>query len=189
MLGPDDPLPRRPRRITVAGTSGAGKTTTAARVGAVLGIRHVETDALHHGPGWVPRPEFLDDVRDLVAGEDWVCEWQYARARPLILARADLMVWVDPPVVVTMAQVVWRTLRRRVTRQVLWNGNVEPPLRSVLHDPDHVVRWAWRTRRRAARQVAQARRDRPDLVVVRLRSRRARARWLTGALARSGTGR
>ena len=35
-LGPADPLPCRPRRVLVAGTSGSGKTTWAARIAAVL---------------------------------------------------------------------------------------------------------------------------------------------------------
>jgi adenylate kinase family enzyme len=63
LLGPGDPLPRRPSRVLVAGTSGAGKTTLAARIGALLRLPHVEIDALFHGPGWRPRPTFEADVR------------------------------------------------------------------------------------------------------------------------------
>lgn len=55
-------------RIIVIGTSGAGKTTLAGRISARLGIDHIEIDALYHGPGWTPRPEFLADVRALAAG-------------------------------------------------------------------------------------------------------------------------
>ncbi len=49
LLGAEASLPVRPRRILVAGTSGAGKTTVARRVAAVLSIPHIEIDALFHG--------------------------------------------------------------------------------------------------------------------------------------------
>jgi hypothetical protein len=62
-LNATDELSTRPQRIIVAGTSGSGKTRLAARIGAALQIPHVEIDALHHGPGWVKRPEFEVDVR------------------------------------------------------------------------------------------------------------------------------
>jgi ATP-dependent protease HslVU (ClpYQ) ATPase subunit len=44
-------LPVRPRRILVAGTSGAGKTTVARRVAAVLNIPNIEIDALFSWAG------------------------------------------------------------------------------------------------------------------------------------------
>ena len=43
----------------------------------------------------MPRPEFVDEVAALVAGEEWVTEWQYSVVRPLLLARAELLVWLD----------------------------------------------------------------------------------------------
>lgn len=97
MLGPGDALPSRPQRVLVAGTSGAGKTTVARAVAEALGCPHVELDALHHGPGWTPRAEFEDDVRRFAASDAWASEWQYAAVRELLLARADLLVWLDLP--------------------------------------------------------------------------------------------
>ncbi len=58
---------------------------------------HKEIDALFHGPNWIPRPEFLDDVRALVQSEAWTTEWQYSAARPILAARADLLLWLDLP--------------------------------------------------------------------------------------------
>ena len=45
MLGPDDVLAFRPRRITVAGTSGAGKSVLARRISALTGSAYTEIDA------------------------------------------------------------------------------------------------------------------------------------------------
>ncbi|WP_454728226.1 AAA family ATPase [Cellulosimicrobium protaetiae] len=184
LLGPDDDvvarLGRVPRRIAVAGVSGAGKTTLAGRLGERLGIPFTELDALHHGPAWTPRPAFLDDVRALAAQDAFVTEWQYAAARPLLLARAEVVVWLDLPTRVTMRQVVARTLRRSVRREVLWNGNVEPPLwRTWYQAPEeNIVRWAWTTRHKYRDLPDEVARDAPDVLVVRLRSRREVERWL-----------
>ncbi len=182
VLGPDDPLGGRPRRVLVAGGSGAGKSTLAARIGVVLGLPHVEIDGLYHGPGWTPRPTFEADVRRFAAEPAWVTEWQYTVVRPLLLERAELLVWLDLPRGLVMRQVVLRTLRRRLMRRELWNGNLEPPLRTFLTRRDHIVRWAWRTHRASADRVARLILQRPDLVVVRLRSRADVVRWSRGPL-------
>ena len=186
MLGPDDPLPTRPRRVLVNGSAGSGKTTLARALAERLDLPHTELDGLFHGPGWTPRPEFLDDVRALAAGDRWVTEWQYADARPLLLDRCDLLVWLDLPRRVSMWRVTRRTLRRRWRREVLWNGNVEGPLHRVLADREHIVRWAWTSYPRAAERVAAARGERPDLSVVRLRSADEVERWLARLSASDG---
>lgn len=141
---------------------------------------HTELDALHHGPDWTPRPEFLSDVARVAAGESWVTEWQYADARPILTARADLLVWLDLPFPVALGRLVRRTVRRRVRREVLWNGNVEPPLHTVLTDKDHVVRWAIAGRHKLATRVPSTLAASPHLVGVRLRSSREAERWVAG---------
>ena len=81
MLSFGSALPYRPRRVLVAGVSGSGKTTLAGRIAAITGEPHTEIDSLFHGPGWVTRPEFLDDVRDFSSADSWTTEWQYGSAR------------------------------------------------------------------------------------------------------------
>ncbi|MFC8731032.1 AAA family ATPase [Luteimicrobium sp. NPDC057192] len=160
-----------PARIAVAGVSGSGKTTLGRRVADRLGLPHTEIDALFHGPGWTPRETFLDDVRAVLAQPAWVTEWQYREAKPLILERVELLVWLDLPTPVAMQQVIRRTLRRRLGRQGLWNGNQEPPLRTFFTDDEHIVRWAWSTRNTLRSLDERLAREAPHVVVVRLRTR------------------
>ena len=181
-LGPLDDvvahLGHVPRRVLVAGVSGSGKTTLARRLAARLDLPCTEIDALFHGPAWTPRATFVEDVRDVVGQEGFGVEWQYRAARQLLLDEADLVVWLDLPVATTMRQVVARTLRRAWRHEVLWNGNVEPPLRTVLRDPGHVVRWAWSTRHSLRDLPATVARQDPPPVLVRLRSRRQVETWV-----------
>ena len=184
MLSFDGALPHRPRRVIVAGVSGTGKTTLAARIAVITGGPHTEIDGLFHGPNWVPQPEFADDVRAFIAADAWTTEWQYSSAREVLAERADLLVWLDLPFLrVTLPRVIRRTVRRRVRREELWNGNVEPPFHTLLTDREHIVRWAISTRRKYTERVPVLEHQHPQLVVVRLRSQREVESWVTGALA------
>jgi adenylate kinase family enzyme len=178
-LDPRDALPGRPRRCLVGGASGSGKTTLARHLADRLGLPHTELDALFHGPGWTPRPEFENDVRALAASPNWVTEYQYDRARPILLARCDLVVYLALPRRLVMSRLIRRTvLSRRGT--VLWNGNREPPLRSFFTDRDHVVRWAWRSHGHDQERIDAIRATRPDVPLVVLRSPDEVVGWLAG---------
>jgi hypothetical protein len=110
----------------------------------MIGASHTEIDSVYHGPGWTVRPDFITDVSALAAGRQWVTEYQYPEARSILLAHADLVVHRLLPRWLVMSRVVRRSIRRSLRREVLWNGNVEPPLWSFFTDRDHVVRAAWR---------------------------------------------
>lgn len=185
LLAYTDPLPWQPRKVLVAGTSGAGKTTLAAAVSRAWGLPCVEMDSLHHGPGWQPRLSFAQEVKAFVAQPRWVTEWQYTRVLGTLLSdQADLVLWLDLPKWQVMRQITVRTVRRRVRREVLWNGNVEAPLRTIFTDPEHIIRWAWNNHGYMDGKVRQLLAERGDEVaVVRLRGRRQVDHWLRGASA------
>lgn len=169
------------RRVSVVGNSGSGKTTLARRIAALIGAPHVEIDALHHLPGWVERPteELIDELERITRGDAWVVDGNYRRAvvEGPVWDRADLIVWVDPPRWVVMAQILRRTLWRGITRRELWNGNRERLLTQVSLDPERsVVTWAWVSHAKYRDRYGAAMRERPNM--VRLRSRRAAEEWL-----------
>lgn len=97
------------------------------------------------------------------------------------------MVFLDLPRWLVTWRVIRRTLRRVLHRTELWNGLREPPLRTILSDPDHIIRWAIRTRQEHAPRVRALTEQRPELPIVWLSSRRELKRWID-ALAASALG-
>jgi adenylate kinase family enzyme len=120
-------------RIAITGPSGSGKTTLAAVLARTLGLRHVEIDALHHGPNWEScGVEVLTErVTAATEGDGWVTDSTYhTMLGDLIVERADLLVWLDLPIPLVMWRLLRRTHVRNRDKVELWNGNVEPGWRT-----------------------------------------------------------
>jgi adenylate kinase family enzyme len=116
-------------RIAITGPSGSGKTTLAAELARTLGIRHVEIDALHHGPNWESCGADVLRGRVLAAteGDGWVTDSTYhTMLGDLISDRADILVWLDLPIPLVMWRLLRRTHVRNRDKTELWNGNLEP---------------------------------------------------------------
>jgi adenylate kinase family enzyme len=141
----------RPQRIAVVSTaSGCGKTTLGRALAEKLDAPFVELDAFVHGPGWVETPDdaLRAKVAPLLEAERWVVDGNYRqKLGDLVLRRADLVVWLDLPARLWLPRLAWRTLRRAVTREVLWNGNRES-LREAVGGRDSLFGYALRTYRR-----------------------------------------
>jgi len=174
-------------RISVIGSSGSGKTTTAQRLGAALAIPILELDSVMHQPGWTPvdNPLFRTRVEEFTRQPRWVVDGNYTShgIADIVWPRADTIVWVDPPRRVVMRQVVGRTLRRAVTREELWNGNREGWHNLVDPRPEqNIILWAWtrfsHTRAKYERHLAAG--TWAHAAVVRLRKRRDLDEFLAG---------
>lgn len=168
----------RPARVAIAGAPGVGKTTLARLIAGRLGVPAVELDELFHGPDWSIRESFDAEVDAFTRTAGWVTEWQFDSAKPVIAARADTLLWLDPPLRVGLARLVRRSIRRRGGREELWAGNVEPPLWTALVDRNHLIPWSLRVRRELRIAVPAAAAEHPGLRMVRLRSQSAVDAWL-----------
>jgi len=172
------------QRVLVAGSTGAGKTTAARVLATALGLPHVEMDALWHGPGWVPRLEFDEDVAAMLERGRWVTEYQYRTVKASLLREAEAVVWLDHPFPLVAYRLLLRTLVRAVGRRPVYNGNVEQP--SGWMRASHPLRIVFSReftakRRRTEQELAEA--ARRGVEVVRLRGATRASRWLAAQAA------
>lgn len=169
------------RRIVVVGTAGSGKTTHAKRIAEILGLPHVELDALEWGPNWTKASyeAFRQLVAEALKGPEWVTDGNYSKVRDLVWGQADTLVWLDYSLPVILARIIPRTLRRSLTQEKLWNENRET-LRKSVFSRDSIILFAIRSyrRKRQSYPVALAQPEYAHLAVVHLRSPRAARRWL-----------
>jgi adenylate kinase family enzyme len=172
------------RRVAVIGGSCTGKTTTSRELARRLGVPHVELDALHHDPGWQEAPAAV--LRERVeaalaaAHEGWVADGNYhGKLGTFVLEQADTVVFLDLPFRTALRRVLWRTVRRSLTREELWNGNRES-LRSAL-SRESIVWWVLKTHRSHRRKWPGRLEPLDHLDVVQLRSPREVEEFLESA--------
>ena len=140
-------------RIVVLGTSGSGKSTLAHALATRLAIPHIELDAIHWQADWtpLPRPLFRERVAAAIAPERWVLDGNYSAVRDLVWARATTLVWLNYPFPIVFMRLLRRTLRRALTRELLWGGNRES-LRLAFLSRDSILWWMITTYRRRRRE-------------------------------------
>ncbi len=113
------------RRIAIIGPSNSGKSTLAVNLGRTLGLPAFHLDQIAHVPGtnWQRRPDadFIADHDRLIAREDWVIEGNYGVAMPQRFARAQALIWLDPP----LAGCLWRYVRRSLFHAADRPGNLD----------------------------------------------------------------
>jgi energy-coupling factor transporter ATP-binding protein EcfA2 len=171
------------KRILILGRTGSGKTTLAREVAAVIGVPHVELDALYFGPDFstAPLAVLRERTSAAIAGDRWVTDGNKSAVRDLVWPRADTVVWLDYPLVVCL----WRLGKRALWRtsvlkaQAAGKGGKAGFSRQVLSAANGVLT-ALRSHKGQRRQYPRmfAEQENQHLAVVRLRSPRAARRWL-----------
>lgn len=175
------------RRVSVIGSVGSGKSTFARALADKLGVPYVELDTLHWDPGWTAADDALmrGRVRRAIAGDAWVIDGNYWRKiGGLVWTRADTVIWLDPPWLLTFLRVLARTIRRASSHAELFNGNRET-LREAFFSRESILLFAIRTAR-GRRRVGEERLARPEYAHLKrhhFRSQAAADRWLAAVPA------
>lgn len=168
-------------RILVVGTTGSGKTTTAGRLAGSLQLRHVELDRLFWKPEWTETPDddFLPAVDAATRGDRWVVDGNYSRTRPIVWPRADTLIWLDYTFLRVFWQLLLRSVRRSVRREILWGGCRETLARQFI-SRDSILWWCMKTysKRRKNYPDVLARPDHAHLTIHRFRSPAQLRRWM-----------
>lgn len=169
-------------RVIVVGTSCSGKTTFAGQLARKLGTVHVELDALHWLPNWGERePDaFLALIIEKVAGDAWVVDGNYQRARPLLWPQATAIIWLDYPFSRVLWRAVKRTVHRAATGKEVCNGNRET-WRKALLSRDSILLWVVTTYHRRRRDYGAlfAAEGYPNAAKIRLKTPATAAAFLS----------
>lgn len=157
-------------RVSVTGTSGSGKTTFARDLAGALGAQHIDLDAINWQPNWYdlsqhdPK-EFRKRVGEAVQAHAWVACGNYSMIRPIVLARATHIVWLDYGKSIVMRRVIQRSFARAIGGEELWPGTGNRETFARWFERGHPIRWAWDTYSRR-RQRVQAEFEDPALAHI-----------------------
>lgn len=142
------------KRVLVIGSGGAGKSTFARRLGALLGLEVVHLDSLYWHPGWVETPKDIwrERVAELLRGDAWVLDGNYSGTLEERLAACDAVIFLDLPRTLCL----WRVLKRGL----LYRGRSRPDMAPGCPERPTLafLRWVWqypaRTRPKVLRLLA-----------------------------------
>jgi adenylate kinase family enzyme len=172
------------QRIVIVGITGSGKTTLAQKLAGLWQFNAIELDALYWNPGWKASSwEVLRPNLDTLLKPDgtWIVDGNYSKIRDLTWSRAEMVVWLDYPLAVSLWFLLQRTLKRIIQRQELWGGSRET-IKGAFFSRDSIFLWAFKS-------YSQYKKDYPRLLaspefehlkVVRLKSPAETQRWLFG---------
>jgi energy-coupling factor transporter ATP-binding protein EcfA2 len=171
------------QRIVIVGRTGSGKTTLARELAAALGVPHVELDSLYFGPEFSTAP--LSVLRErtsaAIAGEQWVTDGNKSAVRDLVWPRADTIVWLDYPLMVSLWRLGKRALWRTsvIQAQAAESGKKRGLSKQFISAAKGVLT-ALRSHMGQRREYPKmfAAPENQHIAVVRLRSPRATSRWL-----------
>ncbi len=169
-------------KIALVGVGASGKTTLGPMVAERLGVPFYELDPIVHGPNWTERSNeaFQEDLAAILSQKGWIVEglWEF-KIGDFILRHANTLVWLDPPLLVVLWRLWWRTVPRIIKRTALWNGNRET-WRGAFGGRRSLFGWAIH-RHGLLRRTLPQRLTSPEyahLTLVRLRSSADVRRWI-----------
>lgn len=141
------------KKFVVIGTTGSGKSTTAARIADTLKLPLVSADNISWLPLWVEKDheQVVREVDLATSGESWVLDGAYAYFRPLVFAKADVIVWMDTSYGRCIGRVIVRTIQRALFGELLWDAKNRENF-STLWRKDGLLWWVlstWHSRRRS----------------------------------------
>ena len=143
------------KKIVVVGTTSSGKSTLASQLAEKIGGDYIELDALHWEPNWVEAPDevFRERVEMAIKSDAWVVAGNYSVVRDVIWKNAEAVIWLDYPFHIVFWRLFKRTIRRSITKEELFAGNVENFwMHLKLWSQESLFHWLFKTYWRRKRE-------------------------------------
>jgi adenylate kinase family enzyme len=127
------------KRILVIGSGGAGKSTFARELGAILGLPVIHLDKVYWRPGWEKpsKTEWARTVDGLIAQHEWIMDGNFGGTLPQRVKRADAIILLD----VSRWVCLWRVAKRFVK----YRGRHRPDMTPGCHErfDREFIKWIW----------------------------------------------
>lgn len=165
-------------KVAIVGCGGSGKSHVARELGRILDAPVTHLDAAFYDDEWnaLPKDEFADLQRELVATPRWVIDGNYNSTLPVRLEACDTVILMDVSTVAALYGVLSRQIRHGAGHK--GNG---------VHNRIHwgvityVATYRRKMRPRVIAKIEEFASGRADVVL--LANRRQTRRWLRKAAA------
>jgi len=139
------------QKVLVIGSGGAGKSTFARRLGALLELDVIHLDSLYWSAGWVemPKPEWRETVEGLLNRGAWIMDGNYSGTLEMRLAACDTVIFLD------ISRLV--CVRRLLKRAVLYRNQRRPDMAEGCPERLNLdfVKWVWGYHKRSRPKVVR----------------------------------
>lgn len=100
------------KRVLVIGSSGAGKSTFARRLGEKTGLKVIHLDVLYWKPNWIEsdKEEWRKTVENALKGGAWIMDGNYSGTLALRLEACDTVIFLDFPRLTCTYRILKRVL-------------------------------------------------------------------------------
>jgi adenylate kinase family enzyme len=127
------------KRILVIGSGGAGKSTFAKELGAIVDLPVIHLDQVYWKPGWEKpsKQEWAARVERLIAQHEWIMDGNFGGTLPQRIKRADAIILLD----ISRWVCLWRIAKRIVK----YRGRHRPDMTPGCQERFDLefIRWIW----------------------------------------------
>ncbi len=171
------------QHVVVIGPTGSGKSTLAEQVANRLGGDFIELDALHWEPNWVEAPDevFRERVKAATSARAWAVAGNYKVVRDIVWPRAEAVIWLDYSLPLVFTRLFKRTVRRSVTQEKIFSGNVENfGMHLKLWSEESIFNWLFKSypRLKSRYPMLLSQPENAHLTLIHLRRPKDADHWL-----------
>lgn len=110
------------KKIIIIGSGGAGKSTFARKLSAVLCIQVHHLDALYWKPGWkqTERSEWKQTIENIIRNESWIMDGNFGGTMEMRAEASDTIIFLDYSTT--------RCLYGIFKRRIMYHGKARPDM-------------------------------------------------------------